>query len=442
MSRLSPEAIGVIGLVVMLLLIFCRMWVGYALILVGFVGCWIIGGWQSIFNMTGTFGYASMASYSMSCIPAFIYMGCLIYHTDLGADIFLVLRAWIAKLRGGLAIATVGACAIFSAICGDGAVTAVTIGKISHNEMRKFGYSDKLAACCSCAGGTIGAMIPPSIPFIIYGVMTEQSIGKLFMAGVIPGITQALFYTVAIAIWCKIKPDIAPLAPAVPMRKKIKLSIGILPIGIILVIMFGGMFTGIFTPTEAGAFSVFATAIVALVMKRLKKSKFTAATKEALMTSCMIFFLILGAYLFTRFIVLSNLALTAKNALIYLNEVVGIPQLGILFIIVAFYILIGFFFDTLAAVLITVPIIFPIILAFGLDPIWWGVITIRVMNAGAISPPFGINLFATAKAINVPMKSLYSGIWPFIAADWIHIVMLVLFPVVSLWFPGVLGMIS
>ncbi|NLA88169.1 MAG: TRAP transporter large permease, partial [Clostridiales bacterium] len=300
------------------------------------------------------------------------------------------------------------------------------------------GYSDKLAACCSCAGGTIGALIPPSIPFIIYGVMTEQSIGKLFMAGVVPGILQALFYIVTIFIWCKTKPDIAPLAPSVPMREKLKTSIGIVPILIILIIMFGGMFSGLFTPTEAGAFSVVATAVVALFMKRLKKDNFKASVKETLMSSCMVFFLIMGAYLFTRFIVLSEIALAAKSGLLYLNEGLGVPAIGIALIIVLFYVIIGFFFDTLAAVLLTVPIVFPVITALGFDPIWWGVITIRVMQMGMISPPFGINIFATSKAIKVPIKTLYTGMWPFIAADVVHVVMLVLIPAISLWLPKIL----
>ena len=437
---MSPELIGLIGIVVMLILIFCRMWVGFAMILVGFIGCWIIGGWLPIFNMAGTFGYANMSNYAMSCLPPFIYLGCLIYHTNLGADIFTAIRAWLAKLRGGLAIATVGACSIFAALCGDAPATAVTIGKLSFEEMKKHGYSEKLAACCSCAGGTIGVLIPPSIPFIIYGVMTEQSIGQLFMAGVVPGITQAIFYAIAIIIWCRIKPEIAPLAPSVPMRQKLKLSVGILPIIIILVIMFGGMFSGLFTPTEAGAFSVFATVVVAFFMKRLNKGSFFASTKDAMMSSCMVFFIILGAFLFTRFIVLSNIALAAKSSLLYLNEVVGVPPTAIIFVIVIAYIIIGYFFDTLAAVLLTVPIMFPIVTALGFNPIWWGVITIRVMQAGMISPPFGVNLFATAKAVKVPMGTLYRGMWPFIIADVLHIVMLVLLPGVSLWFPRLLGM--
>ena len=437
---LNPEIIGVIGIAVMLILIFCRMWVGFAMILVGFIGCWIIGGWSQIFNMAGSFGYASMANYSMSCLPAFVYLGCLIYHTNMGADIFAALRAWLAKLRGGLAIATVGACAVFSALCGDGPSTAVTIGKISFEEMKKYGYSEKLAACSSCAGGTIGPMIPPSIPFIIFGVMTEQSIGQLFMAGVVPGVTQAVFYVIAILIWCRIKPSIAPVAQPVPMRQKLKLSIGIAPILIILIIMFGGLFSGLFTPTEAGAFSVFATVIVSFAMRRLKKDNFYASTKDAILSSCMVFFIILGAFLFTRFIVLSNLALAAKTSLLYLNDVVGVPPLVIVLIIVVIYLIVGYFFDTLAAVLLTVPIIFPIVTALGFNPIWWGVITIRVMNAGMITPPFGVNIFATAKAVNVPVTTLYKGMWPFVIADVAHVVLLVLVPSISLWFPRLLGM--
>ena len=416
------------------------MWVGFSMLLVGFIGCGLIAGWKSIFNMGGTFGYAMMADYAMSCVPPFIYMGCILYHTNLGADIYKVVRAWMARLRGGLAIATVGACAVFAAICGDSVATAVTMGKMSYEEMRKYGYSDKLAASCSCAGGTIGVLIPPSIPFIIYGIMTEQSIGQLFMAGVVPGITQAIAYMIAIWIWCKIKPEAAPKAPPVPMREKMKLSVGILPIVIILIIMFGGMFSGLFTPTEAGAFSATATLVVSMFMRRLNKKTFKESTKEALMSSCMVFFLILGAFLFTRFMVLSNMAAAVKSALLYLNEVRGFSPLAIALIIVVFYVILGCFFDTLAAVLLTVPIIYPIILALGLNPIWWGVITIRIMQAGMVTPPFGLNLFTTAKTVKVPIGVLYKGVWPFVAADVVHVILLVIFPIMSLWFPTFIGM--
>jgi tripartite ATP-independent transporter DctM subunit len=437
-NALSPESIGIIGIILMLILIFCRMWVGFAMFLVGFIGCGLIAGWGSIFNMAGTVGYAKMSDYSMSCIPMFVWMGCMLYHTGLGADIYAGFRAWLTKIKGGLAMATIGACAIFAAVCGDSTATAVTMGRISHTEMQKYGYDEKLSACCNSAGGTIGVMIPPSIPFIIYGLMTDVSIGRLFMAGIIPGVTQALFYIVTIWIWCKLKPEAGPTAPPIPIRQKFKLSVGILPIIIIMSIMLAGLYLGFFTPTEAGAFSAFATWVVSTSMRRMTKKAFSNSLRDALQTSCMVFFIILGAFLFSRFILISNIAQMAKNGILYLHDSKGVVPMGIVLVLVIFYLILGCFFDTLAALLLTTPIVFPIITALGLDPIWWGVIMVRVMETGMISPPFGLNLFTISKAINVPMGTLYRGIWPFVVSDVVHVFILALIPSLSTWLPSLM----
>jgi tripartite ATP-independent transporter DctM subunit len=420
----------------MLILMFTRMWVGYSMMLVGFVGCGLLGGWSGILNMAGTIGYVKIADYAMSCVPLFIFMGCILFHTNLGEDIYRVARAWLSRVRGGLAVATIGACGIFAAICGDSVATAVTMGKVSYPEMKRYGYSDKLATCCNCAGGTIGVMIPPSIPFIIYGVMTEQSIGQLFMAGVVPGLLQVLGYMVTVYIWCKINPSAGPTGSKYPMREKIRETRNILPIVIIFGFMFGGMYGGLFTPTEAGAFSAFFTLIVALAMRRLTKRNFLSSIQDALQTVCMVFFLILGAFLFTRFMLLSDLASLISESMLYLHFEIGLPPGLIVVILVLFYIFLGCFLDTLAALLLTLPFVYPIITGLGLDPIWWGVIMVRVMEIGMISPPFGLNLFSLAKSVDMDIGTMYRGIWPFLVSDTIQVLLLAIFPVLSLYLPS------
>ncbi len=213
MRTLSAVTIGIIGVVVVLLLMFSRMWVGFGMILVGVIGCGILGGWKAAFSLTGTIPYANIADYTMACIPLFIFMGCALLHTGFGSDLYSCARAWLCRVRGGLAMATSVACGLFAAVCGDSVATAVTMGKISYPEMIKYRYSDKMSAACIAAGGTVGVMIPPSIPFILYGLLTENSIGKLFIAGIVPGILQVLSYCIVVFVWCHVNPNVAPDRP-------------------------------------------------------------------------------------------------------------------------------------------------------------------------------------------------------------------------------------
>jgi len=428
--------IGLAGIAIMLFLIFTRMWVGFSMMLVGIIGCGLLSSWTSVFSMAGTFGYSKMADYSMSCIPLFIFMGSILYQTGLGTDIYVAVRVWLSRIRGGLAMATVTACGIFAAICGDSVATAVTLGKVAYPEMMKYKYGDKLASCSVTAGGTLGILIPPSIPFIIYGAITETSIGKLFIAGIIPGITQLLFYIITILVWSKMEPGIAPKAFSTSMKEKLKSTKPILPILVILAVMIGGLYGGLFTPTEAGAFSAASVMVVALCIGRLNKETLFNSVKDGMATACMVFFLVLGAYFFTRFMILTDLPEYLSGTIIAVKDTYSIPVTGIIILIVVFYIFIGCFLDILAALLLTIPIIFPIITSLGLDPIWWGVIMVRVMEIGMITPPFGLNLFAMSKTVEIPIGKLYRGVWPFLVADVCHVLLLVLVPSLSLWLPA------
>jgi len=311
------------------------------------------------------------------------------------------------------------------------------MGKVAFPEMIRYKYSPKLAGAVIACGGTVGILIPPSMCFIIYGTITEQSIGKLFLAGFIPGILQVLFYMIVISVLVRVKKDYAPnVAQRHTMREKMQSTAQVWPVLVIFVIIMGGMYAGFFTPTEAAAFGAFTSIIVGFATRRLRVSSFRGAVMESAKNSAMTYFILIGAYVFMRFMTMSNLPVTFGNSIVGLNENYGVPRIWILILILAMYIIFGMFMDVFATVLLTLPIVFPVITQLGYDPIWFGVIITRMMEFGMISPPFGMNLFAIAKITRTPISQLYSGVWPFLGADVLHIALLIAFPDIALWLAG------
>lgn len=435
---MSNLTIGVIGIVVMLVLMFARQWVGITMLAVGILGVMAINGVSNGLSLAGTLPYSQAAEYSLAAIPTFVFMGVLISVSGIGADLYDAASKWLSRLRGGLAIATVVACGFFAAICGDSVATAVTFGKVSFPEMKRHGYKSSFAAGAIVSGGTIGIMIPPSIAFIIYGMLTENSIGKLFIAGMIPGITQVLFYSVAIWITCKRHPDYAPATQSYPIRERFASLGKITPIIVIFLFIMGGIYGGLFSPTEAGAMGATFTLLVGIVMRRLKKNNTMEALKEGLITSGSTMFIILSAFFFLRFITASGLGTYLSDAIVTLQSTYNIPSILIIVIIALFYLITGCFMDALAVLLLTLPIIYPIIVAMGYDPIWWGVIMVRLLETSMITPPFGLNLFVISKAIDQPLSTIYKGVAPFIVSDVMHIIILIMLPQISLWLPSLM----
>ncbi|MDR0851266.1 MAG: TRAP transporter large permease [Clostridiales Family XIII bacterium] len=434
---MSIETIGIIGVALVIVLMMLRMQVGWAMMLVGFFGCLYLQGWDFTTTVLGLIPFSSAQSYSMSCLPLFIMMGIVLAESGLGAALFDFASKWLGRVKGSLAMATAVACGFFAAICGDSVTTAVTMGKVAFPEMIRYKYSPKLAGAVIACGGTVGILIPPSMCFIIYGTITEQSIGKLFMAGFIPGILQILFYVIVISILVRVRKDFAPsMLAKVPMREKWKATGQVWPVVLIFLIIMGGMYGGLFTPTEAAAFGAFASIVVGFVTRRLKIKSFGSALMESAKNSAMTYFILIGAYVFMRFMTMSNLPVTFGNAIVNLNAEHGVPRLAILGLIILMYIVFGAFMDVFATILLTLPIIFPVIVQLGYDPIWFGVIITRMMELGMISPPFGINLFAIAKVTKTPISQIYAGVWPFLAADVVHVAMLIAFPQISLWLAG------
>ena len=427
---MSGEVIGIIGIFILLVLMFFKVKLGTAMILTGFLGYAILSGWDTALLMIGMEPHVQTAYYPITAIPLFILMGTVVSVTGISKDLYTAARKWVGQIRGGLAIATVGACGLFAAICGDSIATAVTMGKVSYPEMKRFGYDDRLASACVVAGGTIGILIPPSLGFILYGILTEESVGKLFIAGIIPGILEVVFYITTIFIICRINPNMAPpIGERFNFREKVIGLKVVWPMIAIFLLVIIGIYAGIFTPTEAGAVGAFGAIVVALVLRRFGWGELRRAATETAGSTTMILYVLIGAFVFMRFITLTDLPVAISEFVVGLE----MPKVLILLGIVAVYIFFGCFLDVLIVIILTVPIIYPTIIGLGYDPIWWGVIMVRVMEIGMITPPFGINLFVLTKAINLPITIAYRGVAPFVIADFFHVALLIAFPQLSLF---------
>ncbi len=429
---MSPEVVGIIGVVIMIALIFLRVWVGVAMITVGFLGFAFLEGWRHAFIIAGTEPYSQIAFYVISCIPLFILMGIVASETGIARDLFNAANKWIGNIPGGLAIATTVATGGFAAVCGSSDATAAAMGKVAFPEMKKLGYDSKLAAGCIAAGGSIGILIPPSLGFILYGLLCEQSIGKLFMAGFIPGVLEVVFYSITIFILCRINPGLGPPGPRSNIKEKVsslKHTWGMISL---FILVLGGIYMGVFTPTEAGAVGAFGAIFISLFGRRLTRENFRNSMVETAKITAMIVLLISGAFIFLRFLAVSQLPTMLSDF------VAGLQVSKYIFIagIIVFYLILGCFWDIFACILLTLPFVFPVIEAIGMDPIWFGVIMVRCMEVGLITPPFGLNIFILSGVIDVPVGTVYRGVLPFVLADFFHIALLVAVPALSLWLPS------
>jgi len=424
--------VGLIGILMLIIIIFFKLWIGIAMGIVGFLGYGYLMGWERALSVIGRESYLQISSYHLSAAPLFILMGMLVSYTGIAEDMYQAASKWIGQIRGGLAMATCLACGFFAAVTAGNLEATLAMSKIAFPEMKKHNYDDRLAVGCIAAGGTVGFLIPPSIIFIIYGILTETSIGKLFMAGIIPGITIIIFYIIVIYIMCLINPKLAEIAPKINFKEKVASLVGIIPMMCLFMFILWGIYGGIFTATEAGALGAFGAIIITLLYKRLTWEKFRLAAKEALAITASILVLMIGAYILMRFIAVSQLAAELGRFIAALD----VPGYLLLGIIISFYLIAGCFLNTLAIVLLTVPIILPVIQAVGYSPIWFGVIIIRVSEVGMITPPIGLNVFIAAKATGLPVSTVYRGIFPFVVADVFHIMLLVALPQLSLYFPN------
>lgn len=431
---MSSEIAGLIGLVVLVILVFSRMWIALAMLFVGVWGIAYIGSFNEALGVLSTIPYRAIASYSISALPLFILMGVVISNTGVGADLYNTAYKWVGQLRGGLSMATVTACAGFAAISGSSTATAATMGKVALPEMRKYKYDPKLAAGCIASGGTMGILIPPSIGFIIYGILTAVSIGKLFIAGIIPGVLQAIFYIVTIYIMCKFNPQLGPAGLPTGIKEKIVSLKYTWPMIVLFALVIGGIYMGIFTPTEAGAVGAFGAIVITFIMRRLKGRNLLDSVMQTGQSTVMIILLIVGSFVFSYFVAISKLSFVLGEFVTGL----AVSKYVVLAIIIFLYIICGMFLEITSAIILTVPIFFPVVLAMNFDPVWYGVIMVRMMEIGMITPPIGMNVFVLAGVTDIPLATIFRGVVPFVIADIFHVALLVAFPSISLLLPSLM----
>lgn len=428
--------IGWLGILFLLMLICLRVPIGVAMIVSGVAGFMVISGVEPGFALLGSVPYETFINTSYAVVALFVLMGNFAFKSGISDDLFMAVRKWMGSLKGGLALATVAACGGFAAICGSSVACAVTMGVVALPEMMKSRYANTLATGCIAAGGTLGILIPPSTVMIIYGIITEQSIGKLFMAGMLPGILQMLLYMAVIRIWIRRFPEAGPAAGSCRLKEKVQSLSRVWSVILLMVLVVGGLYTGIFSPNEAGGVGAFGAFVIGLILCR--KTSRRQFLKESLIdtvrTQGMCLSIMLGAMIFGYFLTVSRLPMTLSDSI---TSVVSSPMLILIFILLIM-VLLGCFMDSMAIILLTVPIFYPLIQSVGIDPIWFGILVVRVTEMGLITPPVGLNLYVIQGVSNVPMGRIFSGVIPFILCDVLHVVILLSFPIISLWLPGMM----
>ncbi len=426
---------GVMGIVVLLVLLAMGMPVGAVMALVGFVGAIYIVGLDGALGMVGIVPYDDMWSYILSCTPLFILMGAIILHSGIAKFIYAAAHKWLGHLPGGLGIATVAACGMFAAVSGSSLAAAATMGSVALPEMDRYKYKRSFSTGIIAAGGTLGILIPPSIIFIIYAVLTEESIGALFMAGIIPGILEVILYMAVIAIIMKFRPHYAAKAERVPFRDMLTAIPSLWPVFLLFVVVLGGIYFGFFTPTEAGAIGAAGALIISVASRWFSPQKMLAALSDTVRTTGMIFFIVVGAMIYSYFLAVTQLPF----AIAEYAAASPLPPYGVLVLILIIYLILGCFLDALAMLLLTVPIFTPVLFGLGFDPIWTGVIIVRVIEIALITPPLGMNVYVLkGVAKDVPLEQIFMGVIPFVIGDLILLAILIAFPQISLFLPNLM----
>jgi C4-dicarboxylate transporter DctM subunit len=433
---MSPTTAGFVGIGFLLLLLAFRVPIGAVLAVVGFVGFAYLAGLKAALGVLATSPYSTLASHTMSVVPLFVLMGMFGFYSGISRNLYHAAYTWLGRLPGGLAMATIGGCAGFAAICGSSVATAATMGVVALPEMKKFKYADSLATGVLAAGGSIGILIPPSICFVVYGVITEQSIAKLFAAGILPGLLEATLYIITIYILCRRNPRLGPHGLSVSLKGKFLSLKGIWGVLALFILVMGGMYMGIFTPTEAGGIGAFGALLLMVGKRAITRPNFIDSLTETGRITAMIMFIMLGAMIFGYFLTISKIPMNMAE------RIAGLPvsRYVILTSILFLFIFLGCLMDTLAIILLCVPIFYPVILTLGFDPIWFGVIMVRISEIGLITPPVGINVY-TLKGVakDVSLETIFQGIFPFLVADLISLPILIAFPQISLFLPSLMG---
>jgi len=435
---MSVLMIGLIGLLIFITLIFLRMPISFAMAIVGFGGFAYMTSVPAAMNMVVRELFSNFSSYSLSVIPMFVWMGFLAYYSGIGSRLYIFAYKLIGHWPGGLAIATQTACAIFGAICGSNTATAATIGAIALPEMKKYNYDTSLATASVAAGGVLGVLIPPSVIFIVYGMATEQSIGKLFIAGILPGILLMVLYQLTIAYLTWRKPELGPPGPKASWKERIHaLRGGLGEVLLVFALSMGGLFAGWFTATEAGAVGAVGVLLAALAGHNITWQGFKRSLVDTTRTSAMIMLMVAGSIIFGRFMAVSRVPFEMATW----TGSLDLPPFVVMAIILFIYLILGCFIDALAMILLTIPIFYPIAVdTLHYDPIWFGVVIVLVVGMGVITPPVGMNVYILKGIVpEVPLEVIFKGIWPFLMAIIVCLALLMLFPQIATFLPYLLS---
>jgi C4-dicarboxylate transporter, DctM subunit len=432
---MDPTTIGLIGLVVLIIFLFSRMPVGFVMALLGFIGFSLVVSVESGLRIMSKDFFRIFGTYSLTVVPLFIFMGQIAFHAGISRRLFDTAYKFLGALPGGLGIATVGACAGFAAICGSTNASVATMTTVALPEMKRYKYSLSLSTGTIAAGGSLGVLIPPSVIFIVYGIATEQSIGRLFAAGIFPGILLAICFAATIFVWVRLKPDAAPRGAKTTLKEKFIALTGVGETIILFFLVMGGLFIGFFTPTEAGAIGAGGAILLGVIRRRLSWGGFVQAVMESTRISCMVLVIVAGATVFGHFMAITRIPYIAATWVGNLP----LPNFAIMLFIVLIYLIGGCFMDSLAMILLTVPIIFPLVTALGFDPIWFGVIIVLITEMGVITPPVGINVYVVSGiAKDIPLEVIFKGAFPFLFAILTCVVLLMIFPQIALFLPDLI----
>jgi tripartite ATP-independent transporter DctM subunit len=434
--NLSPDAVALIGFVALFALMLLRVPVGMAMGLVGVCGYGYIAGSGPALKLIGQTSMRTVTDYTFGVIPMFMLMGAFVSVSGVSRELFRAANAFIGHLRGGLGVATVVACGGFAAICGSSVATAATFSSVAYPEMRRFGYPQSFSTGVIAAGGTLGAMLPPSTVLAVYAILTQQDIGKLFMAGIVPGILAMLMYVLTIVIIVKVRPDWLPRGPQTTWPERMAGIKDVWAPVLLFVFVIGGLYGGYFTPTEAGGVGATGAFLLGVLRGKLDRAGTLTALLSATRTAAAVFTVLIGALIFGYFLTITQVP---QNLTAYVSEL-GLGRYQVLALIMVMYLLLGCLMDAMAMIILTVPIIFPIIVQLGFDPIWFGIIIVMTVELGLIHPPVGMNVFVIKSVVpDVSFTTIFRGVIPFVLTDLLRLVILIAFPVIALWLPSQMG---
>lgn len=432
---MTPVQTGILGCMILIVFLMSSMPVAFAMAIVGFVGFAVVVTPHAAMSMITVDLYSTFSSYSLTVIPLFVFMGQVTFHSGISRRLFNTAYQWMGHMPGGLAMATIGACTGFGAICGSGPATAATMASVALPEMRRYKYDMELGCGAVAAGGSLGMLIPPSVVFIVYGIMTEQSIGKLFVAGILPGLLIATLFCLTIYIHCRLRPHLGPAGPRTTWRQKFASLGGVTETLILFIAVIGGMFTGLFTPIESAAIGAAGSLVITLVKGQLTRKLIMRSLLETIRTSCMVMIIVAGAVIFGHFLAVTRIPFLLAEWLSNLP----VADWIVMTMIILFFLLAGCFMDALALILLTISIFYPVVTGLGYDPIWFGVIIVVVTQMGVISPPVGVNVYVVAgMERDIPLQTVFKGVLPFLGALFVATALLVAFPQISLFLPGLL----